>query len=255
MSPLEKISKLTKPRYSYNRRKTERVVEGTVKQLRKVQWRYKSVLMLVGSLLAAYFIINGPALDPVVEKVGDLGYVGAILTGFLHSFSLTIIPATAIFFRLGGVLNPVLLALLGALGSVAGDFFIFRFVKNNLVEELQLLGDNVGGKVAYHGAPIFNSEIMRKGVSENSIFYRIFPFSNLLLSDNFRRTMVKISYSKAWKRSMLLLSGLMIALPFPNELGVAFVGMTDMDTKQSLIFFYIVSFLGILTFSYLGMKI
>jgi hypothetical protein len=243
MSPLEKIGRMVKPRYSYSRRSKEKVIDNTVRNLRKVQWRYRNVILLILSIGFASFILSNKAFDPFIEGISGLGYLGALIPGFMHSFSLTIIPATAIFFRMGRFISPVIIAAIGAFGCTVGDYLIFRFVKNQMMEELVMLGENVHGRISYHGAAIFS----------NSIFYRIFPFSNLLLSENFRRNLVKISYSKAWKRAMLCVAAIAIAMPFPNEIGVAIVGMADLSKKQSLVFFYVVSFIGILAVSYLGM--
>jgi len=45
---------------------------------------------------------------------------------------LTVAPATVALVALGGALNPVTIAAIGALGSVIGDLVLFYFVRDRI---------------------------------------------------------------------------------------------------------------------------
>jgi len=240
-------------KYSFEIRKTERKVENTVKRLRKVQWKYRNSIYLVVGILIAYAIINYSNLGVVVSNFRDLGYMGSIISGFMYAFSLTAAPATAIFYKLGAVLNPVYIAALGALGCVVGDFFIFKFVKDKLMEELKLLTEEIGDKIVFQSKTILNHSAFQSSIFQNSLFYRLFPFSNLLLSKKFRITMLKAANLKAWKIFVAILAGLIIASPLPDEIGIALLGMIKYKTKYFLLYSFLLNFIGIFLISYLGL--
>lgn len=232
-------------KYSFKRRQKERLVENTIKQLKKVRWKYRNSIYLIVGLIAAYIIINNVNFDAFVSGFGDFGYVGAMLSGFLYAFSLTAVPSTAIFYKLGRTLSPAVISLFGALGCVVGDYLIFRFVKNELVEELKLITEELGSKVTVASQTLQNFRHI-------SIFYRIFPFSNLLLSKNFRVTMFKISHSKTWRRMVATVAGLIIASPLPDEMGIALLGVMKFRTKYFVLFSFLLNFAGIFMISYFG---
>ena len=227
--------------YSFKRRQRERLAEGTIGKLRKLQWKYRNSMYLVAGILVAYVIINSRGLDSLFSKFGAFGYFGALFSGLLYTFSLTMVPAAAILYKLGKTLNPVLIGVFGAAGSVVSDYFIFKFVKDKLLEELKLLTEEIGDKIAY-GRSIF----------KNSIFYRLFPFSNLLLSKNFRSTLVKMSHSRMWRTMLAIAACAIIALPLPDELGVSLLGMIKFKTKYFILVSYTFNFVGIVLISYLG---
>lgn len=243
-------------KYSFERRQKGRLVENTVRQLTKVRWKYRNLIYLTVGIIAAYVIMKNVNFDAFISGLGGLGYVGAVASGFLYAFSLTAAPATAIFYKLGQMLNPLFVGVVGALGCVVGDYLIFRFVKNQLLEELALLSEEVGSKLSstINGtiSSTINGGIGNRFVFQKSIFYRIFPFSNLLLSNNFRVTMFRMSKSKAWRRIITLVASLIIMSPLPDEIGVALFGMIKSKTRYLILFSFLLNFTGIFLISYLG---
>jgi uncharacterized membrane protein YdjX (TVP38/TMEM64 family) len=99
-------------------------------------WRYKNTAFLILSLILLYYLAKTPLVDTLIRQVGDMGYVGAFVTGIFFVSTFTVAPAVIVLFKLADVLHPVEVALLAGMGAMAGDFIIFRFVKDKVFEEL-----------------------------------------------------------------------------------------------------------------------
>lgn len=100
------------------------------------RWKYKNTALLVISLVAFIWLAQTPQVDSVVKSVGDLGYVGALLTGMFFVSTFTVAPAAVVLFHLATVLHPVEVALLAGFGAMVGDYIIFRFMKDRVFAEL-----------------------------------------------------------------------------------------------------------------------
>jgi uncharacterized membrane protein YdjX (TVP38/TMEM64 family) len=223
-------------KYSFERRARTKPVEATIRQLNRVRWKYRNLLYLAVALVVTYMIATTDSFDAVVSELRSLEYLGIAISGMLYAFSVTTLPATAIFYKLGYSFNPLVIAAVGALGCVVSDYLIFRFVKNNLMDELRTLTDEVGSRVFFR----------------DSLFYKIFPFSNLLMSKEFRVAMFKVSRSNAWRNAMVVLGSAVIMLPIPDEIGIAILGAVDFRTKYFLLMSYCLNFAGIFMIAYLG---
>lgn len=79
-------------------------------------------------------------------SVGSWGYLGAFLAGILYVSSFSAATSVVILLVLAEKLSPIEIAVLAALGSVLGDLFIFRLVKDGLLEEIRPIFDRYGGK-------------------------------------------------------------------------------------------------------------
>lgn len=99
-------------------------------------WRYKNTAFLMLSLVLLFYLAKTPAVDTLIRQVGNLGYVGAFITGIFFVSTFTVAPAVLVMFKLADLLHPAEVALLAGLGAMAGDFIIFRFVKDKVFDEL-----------------------------------------------------------------------------------------------------------------------
>jgi len=116
------------------------------KQRKFFYQRYKNLCLLVGGISFAAVLYQIEEFHFFLESFGNLGYIGAFLTGFLAASSFTAAIALVVLLILAEKLSPLELSLLAAFGSMAGDFFIFRLVKDGLVEEIRPLFDRFNGK-------------------------------------------------------------------------------------------------------------
>lgn len=100
-------------------------------------WRLKNTTLLVLSVVAFYFLVRVPAVDASIRGLGDLGYVGALIAGVGFVSTYTALPAGYVLFELAKNYNALEIALVAGIGSMIGDYIIFRFVRDRVVDELK----------------------------------------------------------------------------------------------------------------------
>lgn len=104
-------------------------------------WPYKNTLLLVLSLILVYTLTKLPQVDSAIKQIGTLGYLGAFITGIFFISTFTVAPAAIVLYHLADSLHPLEVALLAGLGAMVGDYAVFRFFKDRVLEEiLPLLG-------------------------------------------------------------------------------------------------------------------
>src|SRR4030042_2885569 len=115
-------------KYSYERSKIKGKVGKVTSKIGRLHWKYQNLIFLIISIIIAYYVLKFEPIVSIIHNLGFLGYYAAFILGMLFTYALTAVPATAALYSLGQSLNPFLIALIGALGSVIADYFIFRFV-------------------------------------------------------------------------------------------------------------------------------
>lgn len=108
-------------------------------------WSYKNTTLLVISLALFFYFVGTDFVQNIIRQIGDLGYIGAFITGVFFVSIFTVIPATVILFDLAKILNPIMVALLAGAGAVLGDYLIFRYLRDKVFEELSPIIDKLGG--------------------------------------------------------------------------------------------------------------
>ncbi|MFY9484841.1 MAG: hypothetical protein WAP74_04505 [Patescibacteria group bacterium] len=108
-------------------------------------WSYKNTTLLVVSLLIFWYFAGSDTVKSVIQLVGELGYVGALLTGMFLVSTFTVAPALVVLYHLAEVLNPFEIAVLAGIGGVGGDYLIFRYLKDRIFTELKPLLQHLGG--------------------------------------------------------------------------------------------------------------
>ncbi len=205
--------------------KIYKTTRKTIRRIEKYQWKYRNIILLVVSAFVAYFVLQSEQVISFIQGLGNFGYPASFLAGLFFSYGITIAPATATLFTLGQTLNPFLMALIGATGTVISDYIIFRFVRDRLLDEIKLLAKEV------------------KTLTK--------PVSSLFFWKEFRiRLWREISKSKVWNLLIPAIGGFIIASPLPDEIGVALFGAVKFDPKKFLIIAYLLNFVGILVVAY-----
>jgi len=209
---------MKKPSYPRTLYKTTAKTFRTVK---KYHWKYRNLIYLVISFVAAYFILRTDAIVSFIHNLGLLGFPAAFIAGMFFTYGLTTVPATVAIYSLAQAFNPFLIAFIGAFGSVVSDYLIFRFVKDRLAGEIIMLSKEINR--------------IRK------------PISSLVLEEEMIiRTWKKISKSKIWNVLIPVIAGFIIASPLPDELGAAMFGAIKFDLKKFIVISYLLNFTGIL---------
>jgi len=241
-------------KYSFQHRRTEIAAEHALRQMDRVRWKYRNSLLLVVGGLVAYVVLGSPAVDAFVAGLGTYGYLWSAAFGFFHAFSVTIVPSTALLYKLGRDLNPVMISLIAATGAALGDYFVYLFVRNELIAELCMIGEQVSSKICtgVRVSGLAENPVSKVVVANAGVFYRVFPFSNIVASKNIRVRMFEIAKSRIWRPVLIAAASLIIMLPLPNEIGVTMLGLLDFDDRTFLAYVFAISFVGIFAVTYLG---
>lgn len=107
--------------------------------------KHKNLLVLCIAILVALVLSQFKPFHDFLVHLGTFGYVGAFIAGMLFTSAFTTPTSFLIFATLSGTMHPVPLALIGGAGAVVGDFLIFRFIRDDLTEELEEIYEKMGG--------------------------------------------------------------------------------------------------------------
>jgi hypothetical protein len=202
-------------------------VEKTINGIKEFHWKHRNLILLMMSIILAYYILKFKPILYILYGLEHLGYLAALIAGMMFTYGLTAVPATAILFNLGKILNPLLIAIIGACGSVMGDYLIFRFVRDRLMDEIKLLTEEI--------------DQLTK------------PVTSMVFTDELRILIWKgISRSKIWKTLIPIIAGLIIASPLPDEFGAALFGAVNYEPKKFVVYSYFLNFMGILVLTVLA---
>lgn len=169
------------------------------------RWKYKNLSFFLISLLFAFFIFRNEAVHGHLQHLGNLGYIGAFLSGILFVSTFTVSSSIIILLILAETLSPIEIGIVAGAGAVVGDIVIFRFVKNDLAREMKQL---------YH------------------VFDR-------------KHHLKKVFHTKYFSWTLPVVGALLIASPLPDELGVSLMGLSKLHTSQFLIVSFLLNSLGI----------
>lgn len=109
-------------------------------------YKYKNLTLLTIGLAIAFFLYQFESFHTFLLSFGSWGYLGAFIAGFLFVSSFSAATGILILLVLAEKLLPLEIALLAGLGAVCGDLLIFRFVKDDLIEEIRPVFERFGGK-------------------------------------------------------------------------------------------------------------
>lgn len=103
------------------------------------------------SIIVAIYIHNSEAAHTLVGIFSSIYFVpAAILMGFLFSLTFTAAISTSVFILLSQTSqNPYLIALLGGAGSVIANGLIYKFFKDELIYDIELLEPESAKKIAH----------------------------------------------------------------------------------------------------------
>jgi uncharacterized membrane protein YdjX (TVP38/TMEM64 family) len=113
-------------------------------------WKYKNLTILFTSLIFAFLLTQLEIFHQLLLSLGTWGYVGAFFAGMLFVLSFTAATGAVILFILAEKLTPWEIGLIAGLGAMVGDLTIFRFVKDDLINELEPLYKRFGGNHVNH---------------------------------------------------------------------------------------------------------
>lgn len=166
--------------------------------------RYKNLTFFAIALIFAFFLSRHEGFHIFLLNLGNLGYIGAFFAGILFVSIFTVATGAVILLVLAERLSPVEIGIIAGLGAVLGDFTIFRFVKDRLLEEITPIYNHLGG-----------------------------------------RHITALLHTKYFSWTLPVIGAIIIASPFPDEIGISLMGISKMKTYQFLIISFILNAIGI----------
>ena len=149
---------------------------------RLFKFKYPKIFALILVIILSYFVFSNPNVREFVSHLNGWGYLSAFLAGTLFTFGFTSPLSAGLFITLNPE-NIWLAGILGGLGAMLGDLFIFKIIRFSFMDEFERLE---------------HTPNMKK-------------FS--MLMDNFLGHRIKVYL-------MYALAGFFIASPLPDEAGV-----------------------------------
>ena len=178
--------------------------------------RYKHLFILVICVIAGIGIGFYAPFHDFLLSMKDYGYIGAFIAGMLFVSTFTVAAGSVTLFILAENLNPVLLVLIAGAGGVLGDFLIFRFIRDDLTIEAKLLF--------------------------NDIVQIVFERTHFDFGTPYLKNLIKTKYF-GW--TLPVLGAIIIASPFPDELGISLMGISKLRTWQFLLISFILDCLSV----------
>jgi hypothetical protein len=161
------------------------------------------VIVFIGISLG-YWLIQSGTIHTFLGEFAGAPLLASFIAGFFFTSIFTTAPAIAALYEICQQTPLPQVAIVGAMGSMVGDFILFRFLHDRLAEDISFLS----GK--------------RK-------WTRLFH----------------LFHTKLFEWSLPLLGALVIASPFPDELGLAILGFSKLKTWQFLMLSFVFNVLGI----------
>lgn len=88
-------------------------------------------------------IVSGK-ISEFITSLGDFGIIGIFIAGAFYGYAFTAAPAVATLIIFTKTFNPLTIAFIGAIGTMAGDYLIFHIIRDKLPKRaeqfLKLLG-------------------------------------------------------------------------------------------------------------------
>src|SRR3989344_8716951 len=166
---------------------------------------HKNLTLLLLSILFALFLSRHEAFHTFLLHLGNFGYVGVFIAGILFVSTFTVATGAIIILVLAETLSPIEIGIIAGLGAVVGDFTIFRLIKDSLTQELESIYDHIDG------------------------------------DHHFK----KVLHSKYFSWTLPVIGAVIIASPFPDEIGVSLMGISKMKTYQFLLISFVLNAIGI----------
>lgn len=173
----------------------------------------KDASIVVLSVLVALIMVKTDLLVGVIHNFSGFRLVGSFFAGMFFTTIFTTAPAIVALGEIAKENSIFLTALLGGLGASLGDLIIFRFVRDSLGDHLNdLLSHERWWKRMHH----------------------------------------LIFHMKYFRWLTFFIGGVILASPLPDELGVSFLGLSRMKTKNFVPISFIFNFFGILAIGILA---
>lgn len=98
---------------------------------------FQKWMLFIGIIIITVILIATGKMHELVKITGNFGIIGVLISGIFFGYWFTVIPATASLIYFTETFNPIIVAFIGATGTMIGDLIIFNFIKNQLPDEIE----------------------------------------------------------------------------------------------------------------------
>jgi membrane protein YqaA with SNARE-associated domain len=102
-----------------------------------MHWHYKNLTILFASFLFAYAFGQTYLYQSLLGNLKTVGWPGIFIVGTFFTSIFTVAPAAVVLVGLGKFYDPLVLAPLAGAGAMFGDYVIFRFIREGVLDELK----------------------------------------------------------------------------------------------------------------------
>lgn len=177
--------------------------------MRLSNFKYPKTLSLIIAIILAYAIFKDPQVESFVLNLGNLSYLGVFIGGMLFAFGFTAPFAVGFFITLNPS-NILLAGVIGGFGAFIADMLIFKFIRFSFGNEFRRLEKTKSIKSV--------GRLIDRYLGHKIKLYLLYAFS-----------------------------GIAIASPLPDELGVLLLaGFTKINIKILAMLSFILNTIGIL---------
>lgn len=197
-------------------------------------WRFerehKNLIILLTSITGAYYLVTTPFLATILLTTSEAEYLSAFVTGLFYSYGATTPLAIASFIILVQTLNPLPIAILGALGAVISDYLIFRFARDGLLPELVAIEHKLQPEI----------QVLKNDLHK---------VEHVLHMDNHHRHHPHLN-PKLRHYLAPLMAGMVLASPLPDEVAASMFGVIHYSTHKFLLYSFGLKFATLLVLGY-----
>jgi len=176
-----------------------------MKTVNRSGWKYKNLTILFFGIVIAIVLSQVESFHTFLLHLNNFGYIGAFIAGILFVSTLTVATSALVLLTLAEVLSPIEIALIAGLGAVVGDFLIFHLIKDSLFDEIKNIYNKVDRK----------------------------------------NHLKKLFHSKYFNWMLPIIGAIIIASPFPDEIGVSLMGLSKLSTPKFIFISYILNSIGL----------
>jgi len=111
----------------------------------------KHFLVILTSVAIAIYIQTSFVADVLVSYFSSIFFIpAAFLVGFLFSITFTAAISTSVFILLAETThNPYLIALIGGFGSLAANSIVYKFFKEEIIDDIQFIEKRYAKRIAH----------------------------------------------------------------------------------------------------------
>ena len=164
------------------------------------------------SIIVSIVLVKTGVFVRVLAATQGTEFLGSFIAGIFFTSIFTTAPSVAAFGEIAQTSSVWSMAFFGALGSIVGDLIIFRFVRDRFSEHMRELFQH------------------RKGKHRLAHLFKL----------------------RSFRWVSFLIGGIIIASPFPDELGISLLGFSKLRLRYFIPLSFAFNFIGILVIGGIG---